>query len=285
MTHPGTPPRSLRERFRARGHPAIIGHRGAMGYRPENTRVSFEHALELGADWIELDVHLTRDGAVAVMHDETVDRTTNGHGLLRSHSVAELRALDAGAWFGAGYAGERVPLLDEVLDWASSRGVGVDIEIKNAPLYYDGIEAAVVAAVHGAEMTEQVIVISFDHRCVARVRELDASIATGVLYAARPADGGVGMARFVGADAVLPQYAYVTREDVVLAHEAGLAVLPWAPSEPSVLSDLIAAGVDGIATNHPDMLRRALDESGSRTSVKGSAAQAAPAAVRGEVRA
>jgi len=232
-----------------------------MGYRPENTRVSFDYAVDQGADWIELDVHLTRDGALAVMHDELVDRTTDGHGLLRSLSVAELRRLDAGSWFGAEYAGERVPLLDEVLEWAGTRGVVVDIEIKNAPLYYDGIEAAVVAAIQGADMTSEVIVISFDHRCVSRVRELDSSIATGVLYAARPADGGVSMARLVGADAVLPQWAYVTREDVSLAHAADLAVLPWATSDADVLRRLVEAGADGIATNHPDVLAELLGRS------------------------
>src|SRR5579859_2813159 len=105
-----------------RGRVWVIGHRGAMGRCPENTMASFERGLELGADWVELDVHLTRDGALAVIHDESVDRTTNGHGLVKDHSLAELKRLDAGAWFGPAFAGARVPILDEVLDFARARG-------------------------------------------------------------------------------------------------------------------------------------------------------------------
>src|SRR5688572_11167984 len=126
-----------------RGRVWVVGHRGAMGYRPENTLASYEHALELGADWIECDVHLSRDGVPVVIHDETLDRTTNGHGLVRDHSLAELKRLDAGAWFGAEYAGERLLTLHELLEWARARDTVVDVEVKNAPLYYDGIEAKV----------------------------------------------------------------------------------------------------------------------------------------------
>ena len=227
----------------------VIGHRGAMGYCPENTIASFERGLALGADWIELDVHMTRDGGLAVMHDDTVDRTTNGHGFVRDLTVEQLRALDAGD-------GQHVPFLDEVLDWARGRDTILDIEIKNVPMYYAGIESAVVAALHDGGMTEQAIVISFDHRAVRRVHELDPRIVTGVLYAGRPVDGGVGLAHQADADAVLPQWNYVTAEDVSAAHAAGLFVAPWATSEPTALRTLIDAGVDAIGTNHPDVLRK-----------------------------
>src|SRR5579859_1435871 len=170
MTQAPTERLSLRQRLdQERGRVWVVGHRGAMGHRPENTFASFEHGLDLGADWIELDVHLTRDGALAVIHDESVDRTTDGHGLVRDHSLAELKLLDAGAWFNPTYAGERIPTLDEVLSWARSRDTIVDIEIKNAPIYYRGIEEAVVKALENAHMTEQVIVISFDRNAVQRV--------------------------------------------------------------------------------------------------------------------
>ena len=260
MTQAPTERLSLRQRLvQERGRVWVVGHRGAMGHRPENTFASFEHALELGADWIELDVHLTRDGALAVIHDEAVDRTTDGHGLVKDHTLAELKQLDAGSWFGPAYAGQRIPTLEEVLAWARERGTVVDIEIKNAPIYYAGIEDAVVRALHSQEMTEQVIVISFDHRAVQQVKALDARIATGVLYAGRPVDGGIGLARQANADAVLPHWAYVTSEDVRAAHAAGLSVAPWASSDPTILARLIEAGVDGIGTNHPDVLRKILD--------------------------
>ena len=107
-------------------------------------------------------------------------------------------------------------------------------------------------------MTEQVIVISFDHAAVQRVKSLDPRTTTGVLYACRPLDGGVGLARAAQADAVLPLWAYVTREDVDTAHAAGLSVAPWATSDPSVMRELIACGVDAIGTNHPDILQEVL---------------------------
>jgi glycerophosphoryl diester phosphodiesterase len=250
---------SLRRRLeQERGRVWVVGHRGAMGHCPENTLASFERGLELGADWIELDVHLSRDGELMVIHDETLDRTTNGSGLVHERTLAELKELDAGSWFGAAYVGQRIPTLGEVLDWANIHGVVLDIEIKNAPIYYAGIEETVVHTLDRYGMTDQAIVISFDHRAVQRVRALDSRIVTGVLYACRPVDGGIDMARSAGADALLPHYAYVTREDVRAAHEAGLAVAPWTSSDPAVLRGLIAAGVDGIGTNHPDVLRGVL---------------------------
>src|SRR5579871_3258046 len=184
MTQAATTRLSLRDRLQQdRGRVWVCGHRGAMGHCPENTMASFERALELGADWIELDVHLSRDEALIVIHDETLDRTTNGHGLVREHTLAELRTLDAGG-------GQTIPTLDEVLAWARERGTIVDIEIKNAPIYYEGIEQRVVSTLDRFAMTEQVIVISFDHAAVKRVKELDGRITTGVLYACRPADAG-----------------------------------------------------------------------------------------------
>jgi glycerophosphoryl diester phosphodiesterase len=239
---------SLRHRLRSeRGRVWVVGHRGAMGHSPENTMASFERALELGADWIELDVHLSRDGALIVIHDETLERTTNGRGLVRDHTLSELRSLDAGQ-------GQHIPTLDEVLRWACQRDVMVDIEIKNAPIYYDGMEKNIVAALHETGMTGRVIVISFDHAAVRHIKQLEPKVATGVLYSCRPLDGGVGLARAANADAVLPQWSYVTAVDVKLAHDAGLAVAPWATSDPAALRRLIEAGVDAIATNHPDVL-------------------------------
>jgi len=252
MTQPATKRLPLRERLlRERGRLWVVGHRGAMGHCPENTMASFERGLELGADWIELDVHLSADGALVVIHDETLDRTTNGHGLVREHTLAELKALDAGD-------GQPIPTLDQVLVWAHSRNAIVDIEIKNAPLYYEGIEEAVVACLNQHDMTEEVIVISFDHASVARVKELEPRVATGVLYACRPTDAGIGLARAAGADAVLPHWAYVTPSDVAAAHAAGLSVAPGSLNKTEVLRQLIASGVDAIGTNHPDILRDVL---------------------------
>jgi len=256
MSQAATERPSLRQRLQQeRGRVWVVGHRGAMGHSPENTLASFERGLELGADWIELDVHLSRDGSLIVIHDETLDRTTDGRGLVREHTLAELKQLDAGG-------GQRIPTLDEILAWARERDAVVDIEIKNAPLYYEGIAEAVVAAVNRARMTDQVIVISFDHTAVRKVKQLESRVATGVLYACRPLDGGVPLARAALADAVLPHWAHVTADDVARAHDSGISVAPWATSDPGILRTLIAAGVDAIGTNHPDVLRGVLSEGG-----------------------
>jgi len=218
-----------------------------MGYRPENTLPSFELALEQGADCVEFDVHLTRDGHLVVIHDDTLDRTSNGHGLVREHTLAEIDQLDAG-----------VPTLDAVLQWAHQTGMAVDIEIKNGPHFYQGIEEKVVDAVQRADVVDQTLVSSFDHRAVQRVGELDPRVAVGVLYAARPADGGVKLAELVNAQVVLPHVAYANADDVARAHGAGLAYIPWTTSDPQVIRELIDAGVDGICSNHPDVVRGAL---------------------------
>jgi glycerophosphoryl diester phosphodiesterase len=252
MTQAATERLPLRQHLaQERGRVWIVGHRGAMGHSPENTLASFERGLELGADWIELDVHLSRDGALVVIHDETLDRTTTGHGLVRDHTLAELRALDAGD-------GRGLMTLPEVLEWARERRTVVDIEIKNAPIYYEGISESVVRAVRDAKMVDQVIVISFDHVAVKEVKRIEPAIATGVLYACRPTDAGVALARAADADALLPHWAYVTSEDVAAAHRAGLVVAPWASSDPEVLRHLVTCGVDAIGTNHPDVLRDVL---------------------------
>ena len=234
------------------GQPSVVGHRGAMGHCPENTLAAFDRAAELGASWVEFDVHLSADGVPVVIHDELLDRTTNGHGLVRDHSLAELRALDAGAWYGPNYAGQRIPNLDDVLDWARWRGISVDVEIKNAPLYYEGIEALVLAALDRHAMLSQALVSSFDHPAVQRLKRLEPRVLTGVLYGCRPADP-VALACQASADVLLPQWAYVTAADVAAAHSAGLAVGTWTTSDPSTLRQLIAAGVDAVITNHPDV--------------------------------
>ena len=163
------------------------GHRGNPDECPENTLISFRSAIELGVDLVECDVHLSEDGGLPVIHDHLLDRTTDGSGLVRDYTMAELKRLDAGSWKDPRFKGERIPSLDEVLAVAKGQ-VGVAIEIKNLPLPYAGIEVAVVRTVKDAGMINDVVVISFDHRSVQRVSELEPEILTGVLEASRPVD-------------------------------------------------------------------------------------------------
>lgn len=246
---------------RTSGRPRIFGHRGSMGYAPENTFASFELAIQQGVDAIELDVHLTADGEVVVIHDALLDRTAGGEGLVGEKRLAELKALDAGAHFGPQFAGQRIPTLGETLAWARGKCV-LDIEIKGGPWPYPGLEEKVVSLIRQHEMTDQTIVISFDHPTVARVRALAPEIATGTLWACRPIDP-VAVARAAGANAILPFWAYCDQETVNLAHAAGLSVHPWATSEPRIIERLIAMGVDSICSNHPDIVGEALQRAGS----------------------
>src|SRR6266550_6815854 len=140
------------------GRILLGGHRGNPDECPENTLASFRSAVELGVDLIECDVHRSEDGGLPVIHDHLLDRTTDGSGLVRDHTMAELKRFDAGSWKDPRFAGERIPSLDEVLALAKGK-VGVAIEIKNLPLPYRGIEEAVVRAVKSAGMVRDVVVI------------------------------------------------------------------------------------------------------------------------------
>jgi len=239
---------------RAMGERAlIIGHRGARGYAPENTMASFEKGLALGADLIELDVHLSADGHLMVIHDPTVDRTTDGSGYVKEMTLDQLRKLDAGSWYGPEFAGQRIPTLDEVLEWAKGR-VGLVIEIKNGPVFYPGIEGKVVKALEAHGMEGEVVVISFDHRCVRRVKELQPRIATGILYVGRLADP-VAAAKAAMADAIHPQADYLATRDIKEAHQAGLAVSTWVVNDPLRMRGFMEMGVDSIGTDYPNLLR------------------------------
>src|SRR5260370_855398 len=164
----------LAAKFRS-GRILLGGHRGNADECPENTLASFRSAIELGVDLIECDVHLSDDGGLAVIHDHLLDRTTDGSGLVRDYTMAELKRFDAGSWKDPRFAGERIPSLGEVLAVARGR-VGVAIEIKNLPLPYAGIEDAVVRAVKEAGMVNEVVGISFDHRSVKRIAQPMASM-------------------------------------------------------------------------------------------------------------
>src|SRR5438874_10139270 len=160
--------------------PIIIAHRGGSAEAPENTMAAFRHAIDIGMRYVELDVQMSRDGELVVIHDETVDRTTNGHGPAASLTFEELHRLDAGSQFGLEYAGERIPTLREVLELCTDAGVGVVVEIKS-PSLYPGMVEKVVALI--GEMrgrgAENIWCISFDHAAIRQVRSLDAGIPLG----------------------------------------------------------------------------------------------------------
>src|SRR5262249_8674104 len=179
--------------------PLVIGHRGDSAHRPENTLSSFASALEAGVDIVELDVQLTRDQHVVVIHDPTVDRTTSGRGAVGAMTLAEVRALSAGcpASFGSAYAGERVPTLAEVLAFLKGRA-RILLEIKTESVTDDvlgGVEARSIAEVRKADMARDVVILSFDHRALERSRAQAPEITRGHLFHRGTAEAIVAGAR------------------------------------------------------------------------------------------
>ncbi len=244
------------------GRPWIIGHRGASGEAPENTLAAFRLALQQGADLIETDVHLTADGVPVVIHDHSVDRTTNGHGLVGELTLAQIKALDAGSWFGPQFAGERVLTLDELLEWAAGK-TPVSLEIKNGPIHYPGIEDRVVEALRRHDMVQSAVVISFDHGAILRAKQRCPELLGGVLFACTPVAASE-LAFQAQADCILPHWSNLTRSMVEEAHSHDLAVSPWVVDEKREMEWVLALGVDAIASNYPGRVVSWLAESTER---------------------
>ncbi len=239
------------------GRKASVGHRGAAGHAPENTLPSFETALGMGVDAVELDVRRSRDGELVVIHDAAIDRTTDGRGEVAALSLSELRAVDAGARFGGKFPGARIPTLREVLAWARGRTELV-IEIKGDPHPQPGVEEQVLGLVAEHGMIERVMVISFHHPTLRRVRELEPRVATGMLYTGFFADT-VAAARAAGADCVRPGWRDWNEALVRDVHSAGLVAGAWTVDDEAAMERLLDMGLDSITTNYPDRLRRVLD--------------------------
>jgi len=222
---------------------------------------AFRRAVEMGARFVETDLHLTRDARVVAIHDATLDRTTNGHGLVDLMPLAEVRALDAGAWFGSpsaeSFAGEPVPTLDEILRFARERDIIFYLEIKSDATW--GVEHAVVAALRDTGEAARVIILSFDPATLLSVNRLDQTMMTGYLCEL-PSSDLVERSVRAGARQIAPRGDLVTPDLVKKAHEAGLQVVAWTINEPDQMRRLIAAGVDGIMSDYPDRLVSVLNE-------------------------
>jgi len=218
----------------------IMGHRGAKAYEPENTLRSVRRALEMGVDAVEIDVHLSRDGVLTVIHDDTVDRTTNGTGAVNDLTWEELRRLDAGL-------GERLPRLEEVAELVGGRA-HLFIELKDR----QGV-ATLAAFFRERQCFHEATVISFWHPAVKALREVEPRIVTGVLLVGHPVDAPA-LARAAGAQALMLNYAYVTPELTAAAHAAGLAVYAWNIDTVAEFIPFLDMDVDGVGSNKPDVL-------------------------------
>ena len=241
--------------------PVIIAHRGASKQAPENTMAAFTKALELGAGGIETDVHLSADGHPVIIHDEQVDRTSNGKGLVKSMTLAQLKALDFGSWFSPGFNGERIPELDELLQLLSNWDGLLNIELKNGPVFYPGIEQAVASAIRKYRLTNRTIISSFNHYSLVEIRRIDPEIKTAPLYMAGLYEPWE-YARRMGATAIHPLFYNIVPEVMKGCKLNNIAVNPFTVDQPEHIKAMAAAGVDGIITNVPDIALKIVKEMG-----------------------
>ncbi|KHL91645.1 hypothetical protein QW71_33390 [Paenibacillus sp. IHB B 3415] len=230
-----------------------FAHRGASAVAPENTMAAFRKGLELGATGIETDVQMTSDGAIVIIHDENLSRTTTGSGYVKDKTLREVLEVDAGSWFSPEFTGERIPTLDELLDLLQGRETVLNIELKNGTFLYPGMEEKVIAAVREQGMSERVVISSFNHYSLAYCKSLAPEIRTGILYGEglyRPWD----YAATLQADALHAHFSSVLPEFVTDAAKSGIVYHPWTVNDPERMTYLIEAGVAGIITDHPDVL-------------------------------
>jgi len=218
-----------------------IGHRGARAYAPENTLTSFKKALEIGVDAVELDVRRTEDNQLVVMHDADVKRTTNGEGLVSKLTLKEIKDFSA-------EGGEKIPTLQEALDFLDKK-VKVLIELKET-----GIEEQVLSIVNERGVRKNVVIVSFLEDALKKVRELDKDIETGLIYAKHK--NPIKAALELKANYLVAFYRFTHTANVQKAHENGLKVIVWTINKPEEVEEYAAKGVDGIASDNPDILMR-----------------------------
>lgn len=240
----------------------IIAHRGASGHAPENTIAAFKKALALGATFIETDLQLTRDARFVAIHDDTVDRTTNGQGKVHDQTLTALRRLDAGSWFGSEYTGERIPTLEEILEFTKKNDVVFYLEIKPSGSW--GGEHVLIGALRESGEVARVVVISFDPVILTSVRKIEPTLMTGVLYDGQLADP-INTAIEVGARQIVVRGNLVTPAMIEQARKQDLQVICWTINHPAHIRMLVAAGVDGIMSDYPDRLISAVKKDGDKT--------------------
>lgn len=242
--------------------PMIIAHRGASAYAPENTMASFVKAIEMNSDGIELDVHMSKDGAIVVCHDEKVDRTTDGEGFIKDLSLSELKKLDAGSWFGEEFKGQKIPELSEVLELIRDTEIMLNIELKNAPIIYPSIEKKTIDMITEYGMEDRIIISSFNHYSLIEVKKINPRIKTGILYMAGLVEPWI-YAKRLNADALHPLFYNIFAPDFVKGcFENEIMLNPFTVDDEKYIEALVKFKVSGIITNYPDRAVKIRDNTG-----------------------
>lgn len=241
----------------------IIAHRGACKAAPQNTIPAFVKAIEMGADGIENDVHLTRDGAIVICHNYEVDETSDGSGLIAEHTLEELKKLDFGSYFSEEFKGVRIPTLEEFLDVAGPLQV-MNVEIKPPKQKGSAIVRKTIEAVKARGMLDKLLISSFDEEVLREVKVIDSRVKTGFLYSVNSpnidaiAPDPFRYTRDLGADAIHPLCFFPNEEYVTRAHENHLIVNPWTVDYEEGMTAMRDWGCDGIITDVPDVAVRTL---------------------------
>lgn len=243
-----------------------IAHRGASAYYPENTMEAFQGAISMGADMVELDVQLTKDGEVVVFHDEKVTRCTNGKGRIADYILVELKKLDAGSWFGKGYQGAKIPTLEEALSLCRDK-VAVNIEIKTEAVdenIRNGIEEKSLKIAEMRGMREHIVFSSFDPRAIRHLKEIDCTVAAAVDVAAAvlfekryygskfPSE----IIDLLGADAFNCSKNELSKKWLMNLKLNNIPVNIYTVNDKKNMRRFLELGVSGIFTNKPDILKR-----------------------------
>jgi len=241
----------------------VIAHRGNSSVAPENTLPAFQSGLDAKADLVELDYYHSADGALVVMHDKTLDRTTNAEKLLGKAKLpiadlplAELRKLDAGAWFDEKFAGTKIPTLLESINLIQSRSVTL-IERKA------GDAPALLRLLEEKKLIDQVVVQAFDWEFVTECRRLSPRLALGTLSGKDATEAELNAAAATGADLIVWDHKKIEREQIDQVHRLGKKAWAYTIDDPERVRQLIAAGIDGIITNKPEEMRQLVVQSRS----------------------
>lgn len=235
----------------------IFGHRGYALRYPENTLVSFQAAVDAGADGIETDVHLTRDGVLVLTHDEEISRVSSGHGLVKDMTYEELLALDFGSWKDPRFTGERIPTLDQLLDLLEDTSLILNLEVKMGFPYYPGIEEKLLEKIRARNFLSRIIFSSFNHYSVAKIKALEPKALVAPLYMEALYEP-YHYAETFGAGAIHPQAGLVEKSIVDACHEKNIAVNLWTVNRTEDALKAQDLGVDAIITDCPLELITAL---------------------------
>lgn len=241
----------------------IIGHRGASAYHPENTMTAFQAAYEMGAEMIELDLTLSKDGIPVVIHDETLDRTTTGNGLVSDLTLQQLKKLDAGSWFSKEHSGEPIPTLEEVLEFAKGK-ISVNIEIKPEAVNnnaWGGIEEKAWELVKKYEMEDYILFSSFDYRAIAHLKEINVDISAALLYEKQQSANRSPseLVEDYSADAFNCSYKQFSKRWSQEASDKGFPVFVYTVNSERLMQKMIERGASGIFSDKPDVLKKVVE--------------------------